>query len=142
MRPEYESPADRTREQGIRFRVGRWLKAELIPTPRFTNWDAWAFRGGCLVGILEIKCRSFNAALRPELDISEKKIRDCLAGSSDLDVPFALAISASGDWIGVRRIDPDDFLGFRRGRIGRTDRNDPADLEDGVFIPISSFTSI
>lgn len=129
-RPIYETPHDRQRQQAAAETFGAAINAQLVATPPKTRHDYDAFRGGVMVGHIEIKCRTTPVDKYPTYTVAAHKV-DALRG---LGLPAVIVVRWA-DAIGWCW--PTDET--HRAMGGRWDRGDPADREVVAHFPISAF---
>lgn len=137
MRPRYETDADRKRQWDAIVRLSRGMGVVPRPTPKLAPWDYSLHSGQSMVAIVEVKCRLCTSGQYPTYMIGTRKMETLQADAVRLGVPGILLVSWS-DRIGV--VGSADALarGFK-AHGGRTDRDDPLDVESVLHIPITMF---
>ena len=138
VRTVYESSEDRARQVAVAGRVGAGWGVEVIHLPRLCCGDYVFLRSGKVLGVGELKCRGVERLRYPTLILSKAKVEGLLELSGALGVGVVLLVQ----WVdGVfwRRVGAADVAGWVVSRGGRTDRGDPADMEDVYEIPVSGF---
>lgn len=140
-RPIYETADDRQRE---------WQAVEILsdathtfasPAPRLTGWDYELRRHGKVVAIVEVKCRNCDCYTYPTYMISKAKVERLRETALSKGVAGGLLVhwrDALG-WLRVEGMSPEDWH-IETG--GRTDRQDPLDIESVIHFPISQFRMI
>tara|TARA_R110000751_G_scaffold231149_3_gene332553 strand:+ start:1141 stop:1569 length:429 start_codon:yes stop_codon:yes gene_type:complete len=137
-RPIYETAADLEVENGI----ARHLKAEYgldcrkLPVSYRIDWAV--FKGKKLVGFMELKARKVTKTKYPTLILSLSKLMAGCELASKTSTIFWLGVKWL-DTFGVCRITP-PFRNVEMG--GRTDRNDAADIEPVVHVPVERFKEL
>lgn len=134
-RPIYENAASLTAEDGvIRALCGAW-RCEAKKLPRSYGLDYLLLRGGLAQAACEVKVRGRRY---DTLFLSLHKVAATLQ-FSHVSLPSFLVVAwPDGLYWRELSFDAGAYLGFG----GRTDRNDPADLEPVVHWPASSFRRI
>lgn len=137
MRPRYESQADRQNEENFIQRLKTfmgWTDVKKLPVSY--HIDRMAFQGSD-VALLEYKRRSLSTEKHFTFSISLLKIRVGVGFAEVMKCPFWLAIEFDDKKFGIMNV-MDQTKGLLKVEWGgRTDRNDPADLEPMVRFNIS-----
>ena len=137
-RPTYETKADLEVEKV----VASQLKAEFgldcrkLPVSYRIDWAV--FKGKKLVGFMELKARKVAKNKYPTLILSLSKLMAGCELASKTNTIFWLGVKWS-DTFGVCRI-TSPFGNIEMG--GRIDRNDSADIEPVVHLPIEDFKEL
>lgn len=142
-RPTYETAAHRTAETDVALRLqAAWTGLSLVKIPRRYVLDYAIYRGmptdprSQLVGFCEIKCRTHTPDTYATLLVSAAKWLEARVWRREAGVSTVL-VAAFADGTLLRcRLDEIASPVFKLG--GRTDRQDPEDLEPMVAIPIAS----
>lgn len=131
-RPQYETPADLSRQERVAVRLEIAWKCELHPLPISYGWDYGMFRGDVMLGVVEIKCRDQKY---DTLFISLAKL---MRGRDYQQAGFAtfLVVSWPDGVYWVKNPEPDEL---RTQWGGRNDRGDPQDMEPVCHIPVDAF---
>lgn len=138
-RPQYESQADVSREASVAEILASSWKCGISKLPRLYSCDYAAMRSGEISAWVEIKCRN---ASYPTYIISLHKWMKGIELSEATGLPFLLVVSWPVN--GKREV---MFLNVKRGPVkviigGRKDRNDAADQEPMVEVPLSEFRRV
>ena len=133
-----ETAEDRSKEDEVAEYVARIWKCEQFSNGELAHIDRSFTRAGKLVALVEIKCRNVAKDAYPTYMISYRKVKDGLFQAGMDRVPFILVVKWLNS-IGWVKIEERGLI-IRPG--GRTDRGDPADIEDCVHIPIASFREV
>lgn len=147
MRLIYETPSDLAteaaildkyvRDQKSRSRV--YLKWFKLPAHRYCIDAALCNMQDVVRGWVEVKARVGDPDLYDEWYVSLFKIRSGLDLLATTDLPFILLF----DWSGrTFKANLTSVFRCRVGWSGRTDRNDPQDVEPVVYLPRQWFTEI
>jgi len=135
MRPIYETPADKQREDEVRRYISESYSCVYMKTAELAGVDGYLYYPDMkLAAIVEIKTRRNNYNKYPTYMLSANKWRNGLALSKEKGVPFMLVVSFL-DGIYVTKMKQE--YDIRQG--GRYDRGDAMDVEDCVYIPMSDF---
>jgi len=138
MRPTYETNADHIVEELIADQLRDTWKCALSRTPRKYPYDYVAEVNGKVAALIEIKSRNNAHDKYPTYMISADKIVTCQTAASTLGLRFFLVVSFNDQlmyWV-YRKDDFTVDLG------GRRDRNDDADWEPVVHIPMTHFKKV
>ncbi len=138
MRPIYERDHDRVAQAEAVGALARATGTEASPTPPLTFYDYEMLRDGKPVAIVEIKCRKVPHVQYDDYIISHGKMVQLHYAAHEREVAGILLVrwtDAIG-WLAVDRLDPESWI-TRAG--GRTDRNDPQDIERMACFPIPWF---
>ena len=146
-RPKYESEKHRENERRIITEICNFYPYNFREMPLFHTYDFDLTVPNPLiqgdfsrVAITEVKWRSgLSAGKYPEYWISQKKILFCLSYSEYYEKPFYLVVEFTEGIYITAAIKWSDFRSWKIRRGGRTDRDDPKDLEDMVLIPLGKF---
>lgn len=133
MRPIYENEHTAKKEA----RVYEWLRQrgyEPHHMPRAYRLDAVLFRDGECVGFAEIKGRSCDSTTYPTYMLALGKAVEARKLTLITGLPCKLFVLWR-DRLGVL----DFSTPYEIGMGGRTDREDPADIEPCAFWPIAAF---
>ena len=136
MRPVYETEADRIRQQKVfDYCEKRWKGFTVRPCESFAFIDGEIIDAeGNLRAFIEIKNRKVNHDRYKLYFISEFKYRAMLKISADHGKP-ALLIVRFDDGVYYTTIRE----GYEIQEGGRSDRNDPKDVESCAWIPMREF---
>lgn len=137
MRPTYESEADRVNESNVAgFVSSRW-KCALKKLPKAYHLDYAIVRDGAISAWAEVKVRNDSYTLyRLALQKWLKAIE--LVKATGKKSFLIVSWPVNGERILMYyEISPLDSLQIIMA--GRTDRNDPADIEPHVVIPVEKF---
>lgn len=135
MRPKYETSKDLANEKRIIRPYAEAFGYDYKKLPSGDYADYALFKDGELVAYVEIKRREVSYFCYDTIYLSEEKFDDLLGR----DVPsiFLVGFDDGIGWVRLRPEHKDDV-----GLGGRTDRNDPLDIERVCHIPIEDFTAI
>lgn len=137
-RPLYETENDRRREaDAVRKIIGPKDTVQKLPI-RY-GIDFVVFRDEKPYKWVEVKCRNNPRSQYDDLMISVAKIHEGIRLSQMTGVPFVLLVEWS-DCIGSIRIYNTDGMAISWG--GRSDRNDPQDMEPVYHIPTAHFATV
>jgi len=136
MRPKYETTKDLQNEQEVADIVAD-LGYNLRKLPVQYRLDFAIFRDSECLGFAEVKTRSFHMNKYPPVMISLSKVLAADALTRKTGLPCYLICKYTDC---VARLDFAHPLDLRMG--GRTDRNDPQDVDICAFYPISGFTIV
>lgn len=153
-RPRYETPQDLVNERkavDVLLRRMFAVTAEKIEEPKQYPIDFRLWSGPLLVGYAEVKRRpkpwSYFVGLENNGHggpmVAEHKITTARADAEPASVPYYLLFSA-GDGVYAMRVEPEEWR-HREWQVemkGRTDRNDPADIEPCVVLSCAQFVRI
>lgn len=136
-RQQYESESDRVNERNVAGLVSSRWNCAFHKLPKAYHLDYAIVRDGVISAWAEVKVRnasypSYRLALQKWLKAIE------LLKSTGKKSFLIVSWPVDGERIVMRyEIDPDDVLPIIMA--GRTDRNDPDDIEPHVVIPLSKF---
>jgi len=138
MRPTYENEATLCAEARSGLVFARAFDCNLIKLPRSYSLDFMMVRDTLPVGWLELKNRSHSLQRYPTLILALQKFQAGLLLAQTTSLPFILAVqwTDAAGYCYASSLRPFPVLSF----CGRTDRNDPADLEPCVEIPSQKFS--
>ena len=139
MRPTYETESDVSREWACALKLAEaWDK---IPQklPKFYPCDIMMVskKTNSPVGWVEVKCRNINWGQYPTLHISVHKVADLMTLAEASGLPAFIAVQMNDCLVAHKIAHPYPVV-FG----GRTDRNDPEDMEPVFDIPFSSFKRV
>jgi hypothetical protein len=137
MRPRYESDADRTKQNAAAKWIEQHFKCKIIPlSPGLyqVDWALFRARDNTLRAWAEYKCRgrSYDDHI-----ISVAKMMKGFDLTNATGAEFVLFVENPSGLYSWTARDKESALQITIG--GRTDRNDPADLEPVVRIPFGQF---
>ena len=136
MRPIYERDHDRVAQAEAVGALARATGTEAMPTPPLTFYDYEMLRDGKPVAIVEIKCRTRQ--YDPFWVSHGKMVRLCHeANQRELAGILLVRWPEMTGWLAVDRLDPESWTTVM---AGRTDRNDPKDIERMAEFPLAWFT--
>ena len=138
MRPRYESEQDLNNEENAKSIIETSYNCVLRKLPISYNADWVATRNGEVVAVIEYKKRTFNKDKYPTTFIFVDKWMNSLRLAETMAVPFILIIEWTDGiyWHHAGTCDVEFKIS------GRTDRNDPQDMQPSVHIPVTAFKSI
>jgi hypothetical protein len=138
MRPIYEKDSDRDREAESIAVLASSTGSVPIRMAPLSGWDYEMRKGGKLVALVEVKCRSCLSTTYRTYLISEAKVRLLREAAIDRGVAGLLLVRwlDGHAWLSLTACDPS---GWHVEIGGRVDRGDPRDLEKVVHFPISDF---
>lgn len=139
-RPIYQKPIDKVNESLAAKIIEEEWGATCTPTPNMHGVDFEAILNGNLIQV-EFKKRNRRRTEFADYIISERKIKKAVAAAIKSDAVFALLVEWT-DSMGYIFIDDAAMQSYKVKSGGRTDRNDPHDIEMMVQIPIKNFTVI
>lgn len=136
MRPTYETEGDKNREAKVIDSLCAVWECNATKLPKFYKQD-WALTsvGGTVRALVEVKCRTHPRERYPTLILSLEKWLALAMLSEHTNAKGILAVQFSDGifWM-VAKPQPQ----WRIAIGGRTDRNDPDDVEPVVHIPTNS----
>lgn len=131
-----ETPADRRREAAAAARLEAAWGVTAVRFPARHETDYFLERGGELVGLLEIKCRTTRFRGYPRFMLDwHKWSANVRAGHALMVRPFLMGAFTDGDHF----LDMSATPLAGRGINGRTDRDDRLDRDLVVYLDWSQF---
>jgi len=138
VRLKYESAGDRRNQRHVLSKLERAFQLPIdTPWGEFSVYDGVFDLGDGQQGIVEVKVRK-NARLKYPTYMLSKAKYDALTELSETGFIGAMLAVQWTDQLGVVAIPTAHSVGHG----GRYDRNDAADQEPVVLIPIKNFTRI
>jgi hypothetical protein len=138
--PDYETPEHRSRESDTVAIAAARLGLSATFAPRFQYWDCvFTDSTGAYVAIAEVKCRNVRSDRYPTYLISARKYRRLRQYAHHYGLRAYLIVDwvdRIGLWDATDRPISETVMG------GRTDRNDPHDIEPMVSIHPVNFTTL
>jgi hypothetical protein len=136
MRPLYETAQDRLRQRAVMDAFQRRYQCQLVEMPAKCNWDYEIWRNEMIVALAEVKCRRNAMCKYPTYLLSKMKADAIVQACASLSLSPLLIVqwSDTAGWVWL------NDGPFEEGHGGRVDRNDPRDMEQVIYIPISKFT--
>jgi hypothetical protein len=140
MRPTYETASDRQREQSAAERFAAHFGGELINFPPMARVDKLLMIGGKMRALMEVKCRTHKFGHYDTYMLSAEKYMTLLRASRDFNIAGLVVVGFTDciAWVDTKAV---GGLRIIAGG-GRTDRNDPQDIEKVVKIPMVKFTKL
>ena len=139
-RPQYETQLDLKREQEAIRALERVSGRKSFKLPVSYRIDfAMTNNEDEITSWVEVKCRKNPHKKYPTLAISVTKLMAGVSFEQKTNLPFFLVVHWP-DFLGYVRIS--DLFEFKIIRGGRSDRNDNADEEPMVHIPIEKFKEL
>ena len=138
MRPVYESPKDRGKEFDVLIAAAAAWGSEFAGTRTLSPCDYVMMKDGEVKALVEIKCRSNKLGKYPDYMISHEKVGKIQAAAQVMGCKPLLIVQFTDHlgWVDLSK------TGGKVSFGGRKDRNDDADMEPCLFIPISQFSLI
>jgi len=138
MRPIYETQDDRDREALVAKKVGDAFNCSMGKLQPRDAFDFAAMRGDKIVGFVEIKVRANPMGQYSTYMISMTKLATAHAIFAATKTPCILAVQWTDalGYIDMNAVDVTLKMG------GRSDRNDPRDIEPVCHIDIAAFKLI
>jgi hypothetical protein len=136
-RPVYETSSDLEREDDVRAKIMLWAKCSALKCRALSVVDSILHREGHAVALAEIKCRSNTMDMYATYMLSQSKFEALKRLSSDLKLPVYLFVRWSCGRIGRLDLTGVDPIKIEEG--GRTDRNDPKDVEPVAHWDLKEF---
>lgn len=137
-RPTYESAGDRRNQRHVLSKLERAFQLRIdTPWGEFSIYDGMFDLGDGQQGIVEVKVRKNERRKYPTYMLSKKKY-DALIELTETGFIGAMLAVQWTDQLGVVAIP----TAHSAGHGGRYDRNDPADQEPVVLIPVKDFKRI
>lgn len=136
MRPVYESDADRLAEARVSALFSEAWNGTIIRMPPLARVDRLMLVNGAPRAWLEIKCRNHDFGKYDTYMLSADKFYGMLNLAKETKVPALLVV---GYFDGIVWVNTGEVGGLRIFKGGRTDRNDPKDIEKVVKIPLVKF---
>lgn len=131
---EWTLAAERTQATDVADAIGDHVRLHKLPVSYRVDYAICSAADGCVWGVLELKRREHELDRYPTLILAAGKYMEARRWSM-LGIPAFLAVRCrDGDYIHRLRRDP-----YHVAIGGRKDRNDPADIEPVVHIPIEDF---
>lgn len=142
LRPTYETPEDLGNEDAVAATLERiWKGYEVRKLRSYDKIDRAVVPRGSKHprALVEIKCRTVTMQQYDTYLISFDKVRDALGFYAQTGIPVFFVVRWL-DALGYYKIDqPSLDEDIKLGIGGRTDRDDPNDVELCAFIPINRF---
>ena len=138
-RPQYETHDDLKNEQESIKILELVSGRKSFKLPKSYRIDFAMCDGEEITSWIEVKCRKNKFRQYPTLAISITKLMAGLAFEQKTGLPFFLVVHWP-DFLGYIRIQ--SLSDFKILKGGRTDRNDNADIEPMVHIPIEMFKKL
>lgn len=144
MRPLYETDKDFENEKRIKRQIEQEKEWKLTKLPKRYYLDFFAFtpRFGQLIAVLEVKRRHNTHDKYPDVILSLAKYMKGAEYADALNVDFLFVVQFNDGLY----IHEGGSLTLQHLQItfgGRTDRNDPEDIEPVVHIPVKAlFTKL
>lgn len=139
MRPTYETQEDRERQTSTIAVIERRWNCVATALKAMSPIDYALCRGREIRAWAEVKVRTNPAGKYPDYMLSLHKWQDGIRQSEFTGLPFFLVVGFTD---GVRFVRGYKDLQVKYAIGGRTDRNDPADIEPVVLIDMRHFTLI
>lgn len=138
MRPIYETDEDRSREGEVAAYIEQKYNCKFVRSEKLTVVDGVLLHpNGNAAALVEIKVRNNESARYPTYMLSATKWRNGLAEATNQGVVFLLVVRFT-DGVFVTKLKQK----YQVGEGGRRDRNDPKDIEQCIFIPMSDFRKL
>lgn len=135
----YETPEDREAEERALMLYAEKFGFNVLLTPTLSEIDGICHRGGMTIGLVEFKRRHNKSDKYPTLEISSMKLDHGVLTAEAMGVPASLLIEWD-DTLGWWVFDRDRLSSTeKKPNIGRTDRADAKDIEQGYCIPMGEF---
>lgn len=138
-RPQYETQDDLRNEENAIRRLEQVSGRKSFKLPKSYRIDFAMCDGEEITSWIEVKCRKNPFRQYPTLAIGITKLMAGIAFEQKTGLPFFLVVHWP-DFLGYIRIK--DMTEFKILKGGRTDRNDSADVEPMVHIPIQMFKKL
>jgi len=138
--PTYQTEFDNNNEAEVADWLSKCWRCEIKSFGPFSNVDWYMKRNGRLIGIAELKCRSFSYTKYQTVFISVTKWFHLIHGHFGLGVPavFIIRFTDQVRWIDVFHIDA-----TRHSIKGRKDRGpNSTSIEPAIEIPIDQMTIV
>ena len=134
-RPVYESEQDLFRERQLAVKAERAWRCQMVKQSKFNQFDYAAVRDGRVVAFIEMRNRSTPFEKYPTMILSANKMQAAQSMHLATGLPclFLVQWTDATGFVSMLNQYP-VIMG------GRTDRNDPADIEALSSIPIGDFT--
>jgi hypothetical protein len=139
MLKDYYTQEHYTSEELVRKHLENLYNLDLRRNKTLYKYDISVVKNGVVTGLLELKRRNYPYGKYDTYTVSLDKIREGVVYSLYLGIPCTLVVFFSCGTLVSYRIDAQQVKGFDITYGGRTDRNDPNDLEPLVNIPIAFF---
>ena len=136
-RPVYEKPKDLTNADTVIEHVCAMWHWQAVKLKKFSPVDFALTDRDRIRGWAEIKCRTNESTRYPTYSVSLHKVMAGVHQANFTGLPYYVVIGfTDGVWYinAGRYVGYHDRLDVRIG--GRTDRNDPMDIEPMVHIPV------
>ena len=135
MRPIYESAADRDNERSVIDAIAERWKCDAWKLPLAYRMDYALARGTSIKAFAEVKCRSNERGAYDDYMLSLAKLAHARRLAEISLLPVYLVVRWSD---GVGFCDLSAII-YRVEAGGRTDRNDPQDMEPVAMISVDQF---
>lgn len=95
--PLFQTPSDRANEEKVAGVIGEQWRCELRPFGMLAPLDFYATRHGRMVGLIEVKCRTHEAAKFGTVFLNVRKWLALGLGQVGMGVPSIFVVSFSDD---------------------------------------------
>lgn len=143
-RPAYETECDRKNEREVADAMQIAWGCTFVRLKHFSPVDFAIERGGGVVAMAEVKCRTQNwvqLSNMTGLAISLAKVTTMAIQKAATGLPHYLIVRAS-DEIRYVEIDRDLIRKHPKKVFGTTKRGDPQNIEPCLFIPVAEFRGL
>lgn len=145
MRPIYETTADRKREAAVAETLAASWDCEMVKLPRQYPVDYMAIRNGKPTAFVEIKCKTYPKEVIDRnggFMMSLAKWANARALCESSGLKFCIAVQYPESMWYCRVNAWEDFSHDGIQFFGRTDRNDPQDMEPCILLKPDRWTQI
>lgn len=141
VRPLYETEENIENELGVIPLLQKQWNCTILRTDKLSYRDFDLVRDGKVVAIAEFKKRTNTKATYPTYMLSSAKFQLITAAANRLKVPALLIVEWTDQigYVALSKLKHGDFV-VKAG--GRTDRNDPQDIEPVIYINLGLFKEI
>lgn len=134
----YATELDRANEDEIAALLGVAWGCDLRSFGAFAPLDWYAQRGGALVAVLELKCRTHPTDRYPTVYLAVRKWLALNLAAVGLDVP-ALFVVRFTDQVRYLRVGAE---AMPARILGRRDRGAPLDIEPIIEVPVEAMHTV
>jgi hypothetical protein len=139
MLKDYYTKYHYDKEESLRIYLEKLYNVTLKRNKTLYKYDISVIKDGLITGLLELKDRSHYFGYYKTYTVSLDKIREGIQYETFTGLPCTLVVRFSCGTIASYRIQAEEVKTFNITHGGRTDRNDPNDLEPLVNIPLNYF---
>lgn len=139
MLKDYYTSYHYNNEENLRIYLENKYNLTLKRNKTLYKYDISVLKNGVITGLMELKDRNYKYGRYTTYIISLDKIKEGVTYTEYFGLPCTLVVRFTCGTILSYRINPEEIKNFTLTYGGRTDRNDPNDLEPLVNIPFELF---